>query len=261
MQLSRASALRGRPGIVLLDADLAVLMELTGTRAASQSVLRALERDGRLRRIRKGAYVLVDATGAVRTRLLDVIAGLTPDPYLITAGRALQFHELSDQHFRRVYVLAPTQLRSWSWRGDEVRYVRTNKPLRGSATRTRKTRAHVATPERALADSLGHPAWGVTLAQVVEALDLMLGLNPAFADRLAGEIVGRDGHTLARRFGFLTSRLASADTARVFLPLRGDSKAATLLSPGAPPSGPIDPIWRVRENVGFDSLLSSRRAG
>jgi len=33
----------------------------------------------------------VDAAGGVRTSLLDLIAALTPKPYLVTAGRALQF--------------------------------------------------------------------------------------------------------------------------------------------------------------------------
>lgn len=218
----------------------------------------ALERDGRLRRIRKGAYVLADSTGGIRPGLLDLVAALTPKPYLITAGRALQFHDLSDQHFRRVHVLVPTQLRAWSWRGDEVRYARTGKPLRGTAARTRKTTARVATPERAIADSLGHPAWGVTLAQVVEALDIMLKRDVKFADRLAGDVAGRDSHALARRLGFLTSRLAGEDCARVFLPLRGDSKAVTPLTTGAAGTGSIDPVWRVRETVEFERLVPHR---
>lgn len=242
----------------MLEEELAVLKELTGSRAESQEMIGALERDGRLRRIRRGAYVLADSTGGIRAGLLDVIAALTPKPYLITAGRALQFHDLSDQHFRRVHVLVPTQLRSWSWRGDEVLYARTDKPMRGTATRTRKTMARVATPERAIADSLGHPPWGVTLAQVVEALDIMLARDPEFADRLAGDIAGRGTHALARRLGFLISRLAGEDCARVFLPLRGEGKAATLLGTGAPGSGPIDPVWRVRENVELERLVQHR---
>ena len=261
MQLLRTASLARRPGVTVLIDDLPVLDELTGSRAESHELIAALERDGRLRRVRRGAYALVDPAGGVRAGLLDLIAALTPRPYLVTAGRALQFHDLSDQHFRRVHVLAPRQLRPWSWRGDEVRYARTDKSLRGVATRTRKTAAHVATPARAIADSLGHPAWGVTLAQAVEALDIMLARDPTFADRLAGEIAGRDSHALARRLGFLVSRLAGEDAARGFLPLRGDSKAATALRAGAAGSGPIDQIWRVRENADVERLLEHRRVG
>lgn len=260
VRLSGASSLAGRPGIVVLDEDLPVLKDLTGTRAQSQDIIGALERDGRLRRIRRGAYALADSTGGIRVGLLDAIAALTPKPYLITAGRALQFHDLSDQHFRRVHVLVPTQLRSWSWRGDEVRYARTDKPLRGATTRTRKTAAWVASPERAITDSLGHPQWGVTLGQVVEALEIMLARDPRFADRLADDIAGRGSHTLARRMGFLTSRLAGDDCARVFLPLRGQGKAVTPLDTRMLGPGPIDPVWKVRENVELGRLVQRSEA-
>jgi predicted transcriptional regulator of viral defense system len=243
---------------VLLDEDLVHLEALTGSRTASHGLVATLEREGQLQRVRRGAYVLADSAGGVRTGLLDLIAALTPKPYLVTAGRALQFHELSDQHFRRVHVLAPRQLRSWSWRGDIVRYARTDRPLRGDSTRTRKTRAQVATPERAIADSLAHPAWGVTLAQVVEALDIMLARDPKFGDRLASEIADDDSHALARRLGFLVSRLASDDEARPFLPLRGNSRAATPLRAGAT-AGPIDRTWNVRENVALEQLAADRR--
>lgn len=258
MRLTRATALADRPGIVLLDEDLPVLQELVGPQGDRQALIGALERDGRMRRVRRGVYVLVDSAGGARAGVLDIIAALTPKPYLVTAGRALQFHELSDQHFRRIHVLVPTQYRSWSWRGDEVRYARTDKPLR-RATRTRKTRAQVATPERAIADSIAHPEWGVTLAQGVEALDIMLARDPGFADRLAGEIAGRDSHALARRLGFLVSRLAGDAAARGFLALRGDGKAITQLLAGGSASGPIDPRWQVRENVGMERLMQHRR--
>jgi predicted transcriptional regulator of viral defense system len=257
--LVRASSLARRPGVVLLDEDLSALSSLAGSRTESHNLIAAVEREGYLRRVRRGAYVLVDSAGGVRTGLLDLIAALTPKPYLVTAGRALQFHELSDQHFRRVHVLTPTQLRSWSWRGDEVRYSRTNRPLRGDSTRTRKTRAQVATPERAIADSLAHPKWGVTLTQVIEALDILLARDLVSADRLAGEVAGHDSHALARRLGFLISRLAGEDAARPFLPLRGDSKAATPLRTGARISGPIDYIWHVQENVDLEHLIRPKQ--
>jgi predicted transcriptional regulator of viral defense system len=222
-------------------------------------LVETLEREGYLQRVRRGAYVLGDPAGAVRAGLLDLIAALTPKPYLVTAGRALQFHELSDQHFRRVHVLVPKQLRSWSWRGDVVRYSRIDRPLRRGSTRTRKTKAHVAMPDRAIADSLAHPSWGVTLPQVVEALDIMLAREPRFADQLAGEVVAYDNHALARRLGFLVSHLAGDDAARPFLPLRGNSKAATPLRAGARAAGPIDHTWSVRENVDITRLLQHRR--
>jgi predicted transcriptional regulator of viral defense system len=212
-----------------------------------------------LRPVRRGAYVLSDATGGARANLLDLIAALTPHPYLVSGGRALQFHEITDQHFRRADVLVATQLRSWSWRGDEVRYARTDRPLRGHATRTRKTHAWIATPERAIADSLSHPAWGVTLSQVVEALDAMLNRDPTFSDRLAGEVAAANRNALARRLGFLVSNLRDIDAARGFLPLRGHSKAATPLLARGPADGTVDRVWRVRINADPAVLLQHRQ--
>jgi predicted transcriptional regulator of viral defense system len=261
VRLSRVASLAGRPGIVVLDEDVAELDELAGSRPRSHAVLERLEPAGRIRRVRRGVYVLVDATGGVRVGILELIAASAPEPYLVTGGRALQFHGLTDQHFRRVHVLTPSQLRSWSWRGDEVRYVRTEAALRGGAVRTRKTRARVATPARAIADSLSHPRWGVTLAQVVEALDVMLGRDPDFADALAVEVARQDNHALARRLGFLVSHLAGPNAARPFLALLGDSKAATPLQAGGGAVGPIDTRWQVRINVDLDRLLQHREVG
>ena len=258
VRLARAAALAGRPEVVLVDEDVA---PLGLSPREGRAVLARAERAGRIRRVRRGAYVLVDRTGNVRADLLDVIAALTPQPYLVTGGRALQFHDLTDQHFRRVHVLVPHQLRSWSWRGDEVRYVPTAASLRRGVARSRRTQARVATPERAIADSLRHPRWGVTLSQVVEALDTMLAREPDFADRLASEVARQDSHALARRLGMLVSHLAGPDAARGFLPLRGESRASTPLQAGGRPEGPIDPVWQVRVNVDLERLLDHREVG
>lgn len=256
--LARAAALAGRPDVVVLDEDLDALG--LPFRDAHARVNR-LAREGRIRRVRRGAYVLVDRTGHASVGLLDVVAALTPQPYLVTGGRALQFHELTDQHFRRVHVLVPHQLRSWSWRGDEVRYVPTAGSLRRGAARARRSRARIAVPERAIADSLRHARWGVTLAQVVEALDTMLARDAGFADRLAIEVARQDSHALARRLGLLVSRLAGPDAARGFLPLRGASRAATPLQTGGAPAGPIDAVWQVRVNVELERLTQHREVG
>jgi len=258
VQLSRAASLAGRPEIILLDEDADELDEFTGSRPRSHALLERLERAGRVRRVRRGVYVLVEATGGVRVDILDLIAASTPDPYLVTGGRALQFHALTDQHFRRVHVLTTSRLRSWSWRGDEVRYVRTETQLRSGAVRTRKTPARMATPARAIADSLSHPRWGVTLAQVTEALDAMLAGDTNFADVLAVEVARQDNHALARRLGFLVSQIAGPDAARPFLALIGTSKATTPLQAGVDPTGLIDSRWQISANVSLDRLLQHR---
>lgn len=259
MQLVRSAELARRPGIALVEEDFIALDQVTGSRHRSHEVIEQLVEDGRLRRVRRGVYVLVGPDGVVRPTLLDIIAATTPKPYLVTAGRALEVHGLTDQHFRRVFVLAPTQLRSWSWRGDEVRFARVSADrLRGKALRTRKTRARVASSEGAILDSLAHPQWGVTLSQVVQAMDIAMRRDASFADRLAMACANYGSPASARRLGFLTTRLAGAEAARALLPLIGPGKGTTLLARGGSTVGPVDSTWHVRENVPVEQLLQHR---
>lgn len=261
-RLARSAHLAGRPGVVILNRDLESLDELTGNRQRSHAMVDGLERGGRLRRVRRSAYVLVGQDGTVRVGLLDLVAAITPKPYLVTAGRALGFHDLTDQHFRQAIVMTATQLRTWTWRGEEVRYVRVGANVVGtSATRTRRTHARVALPERAILDSLRHPRWGVTLPQVVRAMGLALRRHEDFADRLAAEASALGNAALARRAGLLVSRLAGPDAARPFRLLLGQSKAITPLRPGGPVNGPVDGSWRVRDNVGLELLMNDRSSG
>lgn len=261
-RLTRVAHLAGRPGVAILDRDLESLDELSGDRQRSHAMVERLERVGRLRRIRRGAYVLVGQDGTIRVGLLDLIAAITPKPYLVTAGRALEFHDLTDQHFRQAIVMTATQLRPWTWRGEEVRYVRVRADLvRTTPTRTRRTHARIARPERAILDGLGHPRWGLTLPQVVRAMDLALQCHPGFADRLAAEASALGNAALARRAGFLVSRLADPEAARPFRLLLGQSKAITPLRPGGPANGPVDGSWRIRDNVGLELLMSDRSSG
>lgn len=258
--LYRASVLAGRPGIAVAETDFPVLDAVSGARSRTRALIGRLEKAGRLRPVRRGAYTLVDAGGNTRVSALDLVAALTPKPYAVTAGAALQFHELTDQHFRLVVVLVDTQLRSWRYRGQTVKYARTDRKLIGAATRTRKTPAAIASPARAIADSLDHPSWGVTLAQTAEALDRVLRRDPAFMDILAVEVATHYSHALARRLGVLVTALVDSNAARPFLPLKGRSKAAVKLLPSGLEEGPVDPTWGVRINVDL-ALATQHRGG
>jgi predicted transcriptional regulator of viral defense system len=259
IQLVRLAELAGRPRIVIVNDDLAALDRTTGSRQRSHEVVERLVDDGRLRRVKRGIYVLVGSDGVIRAGLLDIVAATTPKPYLVTAGRALEVHDLTDQHFHRVIVLVTTQLRPWSWRGDEVRFARVQRSrLRTKPPRTRKTRARVASPELAILDSLAHPQWGVTLSQVVQAIDIAVSRDVASVDRLAMACADYGGPASARRLGFIVSRIVGFEAARPFLPLIGRGKATTLLAQGRSPGGHTDSTWHVRENVTVEQLLQHR---
>lgn len=258
-RLSRTTTAARRPGIFVLANDGEALDELTGSRARTHALVKQLEGEGRLQRVRRGTYVLVDSNGNASVGILDLVAALTPTPHLVTGGRALQFHDLSDQHFRRIQVLVQHRLRDWSWRGDQVRYVESNL-TKVSPVRTRKTRARMATEERAISDCMTHTRWGVTLGQVVEALNGYLSAPDNSPAALASEVALSGTDAVARRLGYLVSWLAGPDAALPFLPLRGRRNGATPLQAGSAVAGPIDPVWKVQVNVDLDMLEQHRSA-
>ncbi|HEY7953361.1 MAG TPA: hypothetical protein VID70_10250, partial [Solirubrobacteraceae bacterium] len=71
--LSRRSLDAGRHPVVRLDEDMEILDVTTGSRRGSQDALRQLERDGRLRRLRRGVYLLAAPTGSTDARVMPLI--------------------------------------------------------------------------------------------------------------------------------------------------------------------------------------------
>ena len=230
----------------------------TGSRRRSQDALRQLMRDGRLRRVRRGFYLLVAPTGSTDARVLPLIDAVTPRPYLITAGRALAELGLSDQHFFRVIVLSAHRLNNWSWQGDEVHYALLSpERIWGPCT---PNGPQVALPERAILDCLANPRWGVSLMQAAEAVDRAVPGRTS-VERLAQATERYGSAAVAQRLGFLLELLHGSNVAEPLLPLRGRSHAHVLLSPSAPDRGPTSPRWGIRINVDPEALVAHRLIG
>jgi len=256
--LNRRALDTGRHPVVRLDEDMRALDAATGSRRGGRDALRQLVRDGRLRRVRRGVYLLVTATGSTDVRVLSLIDAVTPRPYLITAGRALAELGLSDQHFFRVTVLSSHRLHDWSWQGDEVHYAMlAPERIWGSCT---PDGPQVARPERAILDCLANPRWGVSLAQTAEAIDRALPDHTS-PERLAQAAERHGSAAAARRLGYLLELLHGPDTAEPLRGLRGHSHAHVLLSPSAPARGPTSPRWGIRINVDPDALVAHRFLG
>ena len=256
--LNRRAVDAGRHPVVRLDEDIEALDATTGSRRRSQDALRQLNRDGRLRRVRRGIYLLVAPTGSTDARVLPLIDAVTPRPYLITAGRALAELSLSDQHFFRVIVLTSHRLNDWSWQGDEVRYALVApERIWGLST---PSGPQVARPERAILDCLANPRWGVSLAQTAEAVDRAVPGRTS-PERLAQAAERYGSPAVARRLGYLLELLHGPDAAEPLLPLRGRSHAHVLLSSSAPDRGPSSPRWGLRVNVDPDALVAHRLVG
>jgi predicted transcriptional regulator of viral defense system len=186
------------------------------------------------------------------------VGPLSPERHLVTAGRALAWHGLSDQAFRQLIVLTPKLQREWQWQGETVRYVLQpeEKIWGGREIGPARSPTLIARPERAILDSLTHPSWGVSLHQIVEAIRIGLSRDQKFAERLAQATARYDNAFAARRLGFIVSRLAGNDAAASFRGLIGTSRAITPLESGGQRKGPVHAEWRLRENVPFELLAA-----
>jgi predicted transcriptional regulator of viral defense system len=235
--------------------DWALVDTITGSREASQQLIFRLNRAGHLKQVKRGAYAVRPRSRALTLSALDLVGALDREAHLVTAGRALAVNGLSDQSFRTIVVLSPVQQRGWEWQGEKVVYAMqpAERIWGGREMKRAIAPTWIARPERAIIDSLAHPKWGVSLSQVVEAIQLARN-DPGFAERIAQAAARYGNAAVARRLGFILSTLAGDAVAAPFRALIGTSRALTLLDPSGPQSGNTHPEWRLRENVPFDLI-------
>lgn len=243
--------------VLRLPGDWPLIDEVTGDRAGSQSLIVRLHQKGTLRKIKRGAYAVRPRSRTLSLSAVDLIGPIGPETHLVTGGAALARHGLSDQSFRAIVVLVPTPQRGWEWQGEKAKYIvqPAERIWGGAQLRMDRTPTIVARRERAIIDSLAHPAWGVSLPQVVEALQRAL-VEPRFAETLALTAARYDNAFLSRRLGFLVSRIAGESAAAPFRSLIGTSRAVAALDARGSQTGEIHSAWRLRENVPFDLLAA-----
>lgn len=249
-ELHRATLEAGRADIAVPSVDLDPVAARTGSRDAAQKAIQRLVRAGRVVRVRKDLLVLPDTTGLLGVDLVDLVDAVTPQPYLITAGRALEQHDLTDQHFFGIVVLTPASIRKLSFRGQSATFMRTDP---GSIWGWPDgDRPQYAVAERAIVDALNHPRYGVSLTQTLDALLLATARNPAFLDRLLETVVRYDSPAAARRVGLVVERLFGSAPAEPYRGLIGMNRAPVLLRAHGPASGPLDTAWRVILNAALE---------
>jgi predicted transcriptional regulator of viral defense system len=249
---------RRRQHVLRVPDDLVLIQDLVGDRGKARALVQRLTTTGWLRRVRRGTYVVRSRSTTVDVSAIDLIGELSPAQHLVTAGRALAIHGLSDQSFRRTVVLVAVGVRDWEWLGEAVQYtvVKAGDIWGGRPKGETRRPTLVASPERAILDSLAHPTWGVSHSQAVRALRTALD-RLGFSERLSRAAARYDNDAIARRLGFLTERLAGSTAAAPFLALRGSGHSVTPLRIGGPSVGAIDSKWLVRVNVDMDLLLES----
>jgi predicted transcriptional regulator of viral defense system len=247
VELHRAAALAGRPGIVVPSVDLEVADQQTGSRARTKDAISRLAKANKILAVRKDLLVLPDATGRATVSVPELVDVVAPPPYLITGGRALQHHHLTDQHFFSVAVLVPRRVSTFMYRGERAVFLATDpKQIWGWQG---EERPRFATPERVILDVLSSPRYGVSFSQVLSALSLAVQRDPEFLVRLVASVRRFESDAAARRVGLLVDRLFGPDSAAPFRELIGKSRTPVLLRRGGNTEGQVDLTWRVVVNA------------
>lgn len=261
-ELHRAAAEADRRGISIPSVDLDAVARQTGDRAAAAQAVTRLIRAKRVMRVRRDLLVLPDATGLLGVELGDLVGAVAGEPYLITAGAALEQADLTDQHFFGFAVLVPSDITELHYRGQTATFFKTD-PTNIWGWQP-DTRPRYALGERAVLDAMNHPRYGVSLALAVDALRRAVARDSEFLDRLHAAVLrygaGAQGHSSrssARRVGLIVERLFGADAAAPYRSLVGDNRAPILLRPGGSPDGPIDTTWRIVVNATIEAGRSA----
>jgi len=253
-ELHRAALEAHRRGIAVPSVDLGAVARRTGGRPAAEQALTRLVKAKRVVRVRRDLLVLPDTTGLLSIDMVDLVDAVAPQPYLITAGGALEHFDLTDQYSFGLVVLVPSEVTRLRYRGQTATFFKTD-PANIWGWEP-ETRPRYALPERAIVDVLNHPRYGVSLTQALDAICRATSRDSAFLDRLHAAVLrygaGSRGHSSrssARRVGLVVERLFGADAAAPYRDLVGTNRTPVLMRPGGSPSGPIDSTWRVVVNA------------
>jgi predicted transcriptional regulator of viral defense system len=246
-ELHRAAIEAGRRGVAVPSTDLDTVAERTGNRAAAQKAIQRLVRAERIVPVQKDLLILPETTGLLGVDMVDLIDAVAPHPYLITGGRALEHHELSDQHFFRIVVLVPRWVRKLSYRGQTAAFMETNSMNIWGWSEG--LHPQYALPERAITDALNHPRFGVSLTQAVDALLLGVSRDPHLLDGLLETVIRLGSRSAARRVGLIIERFFGADASAPYRNLIGENRSPVLLRPRGSTHGEVDTTWRVVVNA------------
>jgi predicted transcriptional regulator of viral defense system len=203
--------------------------------------MRRLAAVGRLRRLRKGAYLVVDPVR--ETPSIAVASGLFAEtPHYVTTDTALAFHGLLDQPVPTITVVLGKRGRPISIGVATVRPVALAPRWLQDADAYKTTiegfNIRVASREQAVVDALAEPAWMIHGSLLPEVL-------AAFSD---ADLARTTDRTLARstaaaqRLGYLVED-AGREPPRALASLR--PVRAVRLRPGRAPSAPYSTRWRV----------------
>ena len=203
--------------------------------------MRRLARAGRVRRVGRGLYVVVDPVR--ETPAIAIASALFAEvPYYVTTDAALAFHGLIDQPIRTITVVLSSTRRAIDIGRAVVRPVTVSadrlRAADGYATTADGFAVRLASREQAVVDAVAEPAW-------MMHGDLLAEVLAVFADdELERTAVGALARSTAagQRLGYLLEE-AGRPPPKLLADLR--PLRSVNLRPGDARCGPYSTRWRV----------------
>lgn len=252
--LLRAVQRSGR-AVVRLDRDRALFAGLAGVEM--RKAFARLARRGWLRRVERGAYVVLGPGGTQTQRELAIVADwLDGQEYAVSGFAALAFWDLTQHAPTRVDILIAGRWKQRVRYGAlEFRFVRVARERSARAQNVRlpgaRAEVRIATPERALVDAAAGPH-AVALPTLAEALDRGLRHGRIQRRRLLREVATAP-RAAARRLGWLAAQRGDPLAERLER-LVGRSGYVLLDPQGRAALAPRDTQWRVVANIDPEDL-------
>jgi predicted transcriptional regulator of viral defense system len=224
--------------------------------AVGQADLRRLMRSGWIKTVSRGIYTITGRplpTSDARLRLAT--APYLDEPHYVSWAAALSFHGMTEKDPLRVGVALRRRHRDRRVGPMRVQPVLVSpKKFYGFRTqRDHDSRIAVASPEKAILDSVDQPELAGGLSETVKAMGAMETYDAGKLVRLAKRY---PSEATVSRLGYLMAVLGipEADELRPLV----DKKRRVLPLERSPVDDTndvdVDPVWRVSDSVGADRL-------
>jgi len=225
-------------------------------RKQTAKMLSALTKQGWVRRLRRGLYLLIplEATSPEDWRADPwVVAEYVFKPAYIAGWSASEHWGFTEQVFRDIAVYTGSRIRERRTTIDQTDFALKKIPKQlffgTQAVWRNDARVTVSDPTRTVVDIFDDPKWGGGMRHVAQITDAYLESEYCNDDLLIEYINQIGNSSAAKRLGHLleTRRAGNLDLMDKLKPLI--TKGYVLLDPSIPPTGPFVSKWNVRVNL------------
>jgi predicted transcriptional regulator of viral defense system len=251
---------RGAHGGLINVPEAGELLHLS--RQAVASRLAALARQGWIKRVRRGLYLVLpleaDPRGSVAMEDPWVLASALFAPCYIGGWSAAEHWGLTEQLFRSTFVVtaASARRRRQQVLGTEFAVVRVQQErITGLAQVWRGSeRVAVSSPERTIVDALIDPSWVGGVRHLVEILATYQDTPTFSLPKILKELKATGRGSAVKRLGYLTESLWGL-TGSAAEKLRHRRTAGTIrLDPAVRSKGKLNKRWGLWVNVSLPAV-------